>query len=98
HDALFNSQSVWEKMPQPRPVLDSLAKSVGVDEKSWGQCVDSGEMLAIIQADRDRLTQAGVSSTPSFLIGDEILAGAQSIEAMRPALDSAIRKNAGAAR
>ncbi len=98
HDALFNSQNVWEKMPQPRPVLDSLAKSVGVDVKSWGQCVDSGKMLAIIQADRDRLAQAGVSSTPSFLIGDEILAGAQPIETMRPALDSAIRKNSGAPR
>ena len=98
HDALFNSQAVWETMPQPRPVLDSLAKSVGVDVKSWGQCVDSGKMMALIQADRDRLAQAGVESTPSFLIGDEILAGAQPIDAMRPALDSAIRKNSGVAR
>ena len=98
HDALFKSQAVWEKMPQPRPVLDSLAKSVGVDLKSWSQCVDSGKMLAIIQADRDRLAQAGVQSTPSFLIGDEILAGAQPLKAMRPALDSAVKKNSGAAR
>lgn len=98
HDALFNSQGVWETMPQPRPVLDSLAKSVGVDVKSWGACVDSGKMLAIIQADRDRLAKAGVQSTPSFLIGDEILAGAQPLDAMRPALDSAIRKNSGAPR
>ncbi|MEO7367429.1 MAG: thioredoxin domain-containing protein [Gemmatimonadaceae bacterium] len=98
HDALFNSQSVWETMPQPRPVLDSLAKSVGVDVRSWGACVDSGKMLAIIQADRDRLAQAGVQSTPSFLIGDELLAGAQPLDAMRPALDSAIKKNSGASR
>jgi protein-disulfide isomerase len=98
HDALFNSQATWETMQQPRPVLDSLAKTVGVEMKSWGQCVDSQKMLAIIQADRDRLAQSGVQSTPSFIIGDELLAGAQPIEAMRPALDSAIRKNSGAAR
>jgi len=97
HDALFNSQSTWETMPQPRPVLDSLAKAVGVDVAAWGKCVDSKTMLPIIQADRDRLSQAGVQSTPSFLIGDGILAGAQPIEAMRPALDSAIKKNSGAA-
>ena len=98
HDALFNSQSTWETMPDPRAVLDSLAKNVGVDMKSWGQCVDSKKMLAIVQADRDRLSQAGVQSTPSFLIGDEMLAGAQPIEAMRPALDSAIKKNSGSGR
>ena len=96
HDALFNSQGTWETMPQPRPVLDSLAKTVGVEMTSWGACVDSGRMLPLIRADRDRLTQAGVQSTPSFLIGDQILAGAQPIEAMRPALDSAIAKNSAA--
>ena len=98
HDALFNSQSVWETMPQPRPVLDSLAKNVGVEMTSWGKCVDSGRMLPMIRADRDRLAQAGVQSTPSFLIGDALLSGAQPIEAMRPALDSAIKKNSGSGR
>jgi Predicted dithiol-disulfide isomerase involved in polyketide biosynthesis len=80
-------------MQQPRPVLDSLAKAVGVEMTSWGSCVDSGKMLPLIRADRDRLAQAGVQSTPSFLIGDQILAGAQPIEVMRPAVDSAIAKN-----
>ena len=77
-------------------MLDSLAKTVGVETTSWGKCVDSGKMLPLIRADRDRLAQAGVQSTPSFLIGDQILAGAQPIEAMRPALDSAIAKNSAA--
>jgi protein-disulfide isomerase len=97
HDALFNTQEQWETMPQPRPVLDSIAKAVGVDVTSWGQCVDSGKMLPMIQADRDRLAQAGVQSTPSFLIGSAMLVGAQPIESMRVALDSAITKNSGTA-
>lgn len=96
HDALFNSQGTWETMQEPRPVLDSLAKKVGVDMKSWGSCVSSGKMLPLIRADRDRLIKAGVQSTPSFLIGEETLAGAQPIEAMRPALDAAIAKNSAA--
>jgi protein-disulfide isomerase len=96
HDGLFNSQQAWETLPQPRPVLDSLAKSVGVDMASWGSCVDSGRMLPLIRADRDRLAQAGVQSTPSFLIGDHMLAGVQPIEAMRPVLDSVIAKNSAA--
>ncbi len=98
HDALFNSQPQWEAMTQPRPLLDSIAKAVSVDVAEWGKCVDSQKMLPIIQADRDRLANAGVQSTPSFLIGDQVLLGAQPIDAMRLALDSAIRKNSGSAR
>jgi protein-disulfide isomerase len=97
HDALFTTQSHWETMQQPRPVLDSIAKAVGVDVSTWGKCVDSGTMLPMIQADRDRLLQAGVQSTPSFLIGDQMLIGAQPIDSMRAALDGAIRKNSGSA-
>lgn len=98
HDALFATQPEWENMQQPRPVLDSIAKAVGVDLPAWGKCVDSGTMLPIIQADRDRLQQAGVESTPSFLIGDQMLVGAQPIDSMRSALDAAIKKNSGSAR
>ncbi len=96
HDALFNSQPQWEVMTQPRPLLDSLAKAVGVETTSWGQCLDSGRMLAIIRADQDRLGKAGVRSTPSFMIGDQMLIGAQTIEDMRIALDSAVKMNSGA--
>ena len=98
HDALFNSQPQWEAMTQPRPLLDSIAKTVGVDVAAWGKCVDSQKMLPIIMADRDRLSNAGVQSTPSFLIGDQMLVGAQPIDAMRLALDSAVKKNSGSAR
>ncbi len=95
HDALFNSQAKWEVMAQPLPLLDSLAKSVGVETKSWGQCVKSGRMLPMIRADQARLGQAGVQSTPSFMIGDQMLIGAQTIEDMRVALDSAVKMNSG---
>ncbi len=97
HDALFITQSQWESMQQPRPVLDSIAKSVGVDVTTWAKCVDSGTMLPMIQADRERLSQAGVQSTPSFLIGDQMLIGAQPIDSMRGALNAAIKKNSGSA-
>lgn len=97
HDGLFNTQEQWETMPQPRPVLDSLAKAVGVDVTAWAKCVDSGKMVPMIEADRDRLTQAGVRSTPSFLIGSAMLVGAYPIDSMRVALDSVITKNSGTA-
>ena len=93
HDGLFNSQKLWEQLADPRPVLDSLARAVGVSMADWTQCYESDRMLSLIMADRDRATSGGVQSTPTFLIGDQIIAGAQPIDAMRPVIDAAIAKN-----
>lgn len=93
HDALFANQAKWEAMPAPAPVFDSLARATGVDVARWRQCVQSGKMKVWIQADHDRAQAAGVNATPSFLIGDAILAGAQPIENLRSAIDSALVKS-----
>src|SRR6202165_4891786 len=93
HDALFNTQSKWEAQPTPTSFFDSLARAQGVDAARWRQCVQSGKMKSWIQADHDRAQTAGAASTPSFMIGDKILVGAQPIEELRRAIDSAMVKS-----
>lgn len=93
HDALFNTQSQWETLPSPAPFFDSLAGAQGVDINRWRQCVQSGKMKTWIQADHDRAQTAGAASTPSFMIGDKLLVGAQPIEELRSAIDSALAKS-----
>jgi protein-disulfide isomerase len=93
HDALFNTQSRWEALPSPTAFFDSLARAQGVDVARWRQCVQSGKMKAWIQADHDRAQTAKVASTPSFIIGDKLLVGAQPIEEIRRAIDSALVKS-----
>lgn len=92
HDALFNTQERWEKLPSPALFFDSLARAQRVDIDRWHQCVQSGKMKPLIQADHDRAEGAGASATPSFMIGDKLLAGAQPIEVIRQAVDSAMAK------
>ena len=92
HDALFNTQSNWENLPAPAAFFDSLATAQGVDSQRWRQCVQSGKMRAWIQADHDRAEKAGAASTPSFMIGDKLLVGAQPIDELRRAIDSAMVK------
>jgi protein-disulfide isomerase len=89
HDALFATQNHWEATSSPAPVFDSLAKAVGLDIKRWHDCVSSGIMKPLIAADHDRASRAGAAATPSFMIGDKILEGAQPIEELRKAIDSA---------
>ena len=92
HDALFSTQQRWESMPSPGILFDSLARSTGVDMPRWRDCVSSGKMKSLIQADHDRAAKAGAEATPSFMIGDQILAGAQPIDVLRRAVDSALVK------
>jgi len=92
HDALFNTQSKWETLASPATFFDSLARAQGVDSARWRQCVQSGKMKSWIQADHDRAQSAGAESTPSFMIGDKLLVGAQPIKELRRAIDSALVK------
>jgi protein-disulfide isomerase len=93
HDAIFVNQAKWEALPSAAPLFESLARATGVDVARWRQCVQSGKMKAWIQADHDRAQAAGANSTPSFLIGDQIFTGAQPIENLRIAIDSALAKS-----
>ena len=92
HDSLFASQERWESMVDPAPVFDSLARSTGIDMTKWTECVKSGKMRPLIQADHDRARQAGVNATPSFMIGNKLLTGAQPLSDMQRVIDSALVK------
>jgi len=92
HDAIFDTQEKWASSRAPAAIFDSLARTAGVDMRRWSQCVSSGLTKPLIQADQQRATSAGVRSTPTILIGNEMLAGAHPIESIRRAIDSALVK------
>jgi protein-disulfide isomerase len=92
HDALFVNQTKWEQLRSPAAYFDSLARATGLNVTRWQQCVQSGKMKPWIQADHDRAEAAGAESTPTFIIGDMRLTGAQPIENLRSAIDSALAK------
>ncbi len=89
-DAILDTQEQWAASSTPEAVFDSLAGRVGVDMTRWRSCIASGAMKPIIQADYQRASAAGVRSTPTFLIGNELLAGAHPIASFRRVIDSAL--------
>ena len=93
HDALFATQTRWESLDTPGVVFDSLAQASGVDIRRWRDCVTTGKMRPLIEADHDRAQRAGASATPSFMIGNTLLTGAQPLDELRKAIDSAMVKN-----
>ncbi len=92
HDGLFATQARWEATSTPMVVFDSLAHANGLDMQRWHDCVTSGKMKPLIEADHDRAARAGASATPSFMIGDKILTGAQPLPELQRVIDSALGK------
>jgi protein-disulfide isomerase len=94
HDALFDTQGSWSRLPSTRGVLDSIATATGVDRAKWTACVESGKTRPLIIADRNRAEAAGVKSTPSFLVGDTVVTGAVPISDLKSAIDAELAKSA----
>lgn len=92
HDSLFATQSHWENEADPRPYLDSLAATVGVERGAYSACVSQHLMRPLIQADMDRATESGVTSTPTFLIGTQKIRGAQPLDQLRAVIDAQLAK------
>lgn len=92
HDALFATQAQWESSATPSTVFDSLAASAGVDTASYRACVSHHAMRPLIQADVQRAEASGVNATPSFLIGGQMISGAQPADVFRRAIDAALAK------
>jgi protein-disulfide isomerase len=90
HDALFASQATWAGLKDPAPVFDSLGTKVGLDARSFNACRTTHATLPMIRADQDRAERAGVQSTPTIIIGNKLIAGAQPTDIFRRALDAAL--------
>jgi protein-disulfide isomerase len=88
HDLLYSHQRDWAGLGDPQPYFRGLADSVGMSQDSFKSCVASGHIRQLIAAEAQASFQAGVKSTPSFIVRGVLLAGAAPIEAFRPILDS----------
>jgi protein-disulfide isomerase len=91
-DKVFATQGQWSTLDNAATFFDSLATTTGADAKRVRSCVDAHETKRLIQADYDRSVAAGVNSTPTFIIGDRTVEGAQPIAEFRQVLDSALAK------
>jgi protein-disulfide isomerase len=88
HDGLFAAQAQWSAAANAWPVFVAIATERGIDAAALRACADSDAVLPLIQADASRAVQAGVQSTPTFLVGSVLLEGAYPFEAMKQVVDS----------
>jgi protein-disulfide isomerase len=88
HDLLFAHQERWASLADPAGVFLTLADSARLDRAALTACYSAGKARALIEAELQASFQAGVNSTPSFIVNGALLAGHAPIGDWRPILDS----------
>ena len=87
HDKLFKNQNALEINS-----LKRYAKELGLNTKTFDDCLDSGKMASEVQKDFEDGQDAGVSGTPAFFINGIPLTGAQPFEAFKQIIEQEINK------
>lgn len=85
HDLLFENQSALG-----RADLDRYAQQLGLDMTEFAEALDSGRFADQVDEEMNQGRGVGVSGTPSFLIGDELLVGAQPFARFQPVIERAL--------
>lgn len=88
HDLLYAHQQEWAALPDPQPYLLALGDSAHADRGTLQACLAAGRIRQLVAAEAQASWQAGVKSTPSFIVQGVLLAGTAPIEQFRPILDS----------
>ena len=88
HDLLYQHQQAWARLPDPQPYFLDLADSARADRGALRGCLTSGQVRELVQSEARNSWNAGVRSTPSFIVQGLLLAGTAPIENFRPILDS----------
>jgi protein-disulfide isomerase len=95
HDLLYGNQDAWAPLKDPEPYFRLLADSAGLDRSKLQTCFQTGAVRRLIQQEVEMNERGGIRSTPSFIIENGLLQGAQPFEVWRPILDSIFAAKTG---
>jgi protein-disulfide isomerase len=91
HDKLYASQSGENQGAFNKDNLKKFAEELGLDTKSFNECLDSGKYTSLIQEDTSTSSALGVQSTPTFLVNGQAIVGAQPFEAFQQIIDPLLK-------
>jgi len=92
-EILFRSQAQWAKSPKPLEALTKIARFGGLSGADVDACLKYQPLLeSIRQGALVAQETYKINSTPSFVVGTEIISGNQPFEEFKKVLDKAIAK------
>jgi protein-disulfide isomerase len=82
HDVLFANQQALGVTS-----LKQYAVNLGLDASKFNSCLDSGEKAGVVARDMAEGQAFGVSGTPGFSVGGQLVSGAQPFSAFKTIID-----------
>lgn len=73
HDRLFETQPVWSKAQNIRPIFNEYARALGLDVERFEKDVAGEQVRERIQHDQARAESIGVKSTPTLFLNNHML-------------------------
>lgn len=70
-DELFNKQSSWSKIKDPRETFTAYAVGIGLDGDKFTEDMNSDEAKEAILASERKAMGIGIQSTPTFILGNK---------------------------
>ncbi len=90
HDVLYQNQAGENAGAFSKDRLKAFGDVLDLDPATFHPCVDDNRFGAAIQADFADVRANGFNGTPTFVIGDQRIVGAQPFEIFRAAIDAAL--------
>ncbi len=72
--------------------LKGFGDALGLEPTAFHACVDADRYGAAVEADFAEVRRKGFNGTPTFVIGDQRIVGAQPFEVFAAAIDAALAK------
>jgi len=92
HDLLFNSQSGENQGEFSKENLKGFAADLGLDGEKFSTCLDDGKYTSLVQQQTQFSQSIGVRSTPSFVVNNQALVGAQPFETFQQVIEAELKK------
>lgn len=90
HDLLFANQDETDPASFSDRRLEVFAETLELDMQAFKECLRERRYRDEVQRDLEAGRDAGVASTPSFLINGKLVVGAQPIEVFRQEIEAAL--------
>jgi protein-disulfide isomerase len=96
HQKIYEGQSEWAESSNAAAIFRRYAGEIGLKLDQYDACMKSGKYAGRIQASYEEGVQAGVSSTPTLLVGGRLYQGRFDSDAITRLVDSLAPRTASA--
>jgi protein-disulfide isomerase len=93
HDLLYRSQSGENQGAFAKDRLKAMGTQLGLEPVEFIACVDGDGHASAVQSDFAEVRTRGFNSTPTFLVGDQRIVGAQPFEVFEAAINAELGLN-----